>query len=149
MTLNILIVEDEAILAVELECIIRELGHNVVGIATSSSDAITLANRKQPDLALVDVNLKDGPTGPDAARKLAEEGQVAVLFTTSNPDRIPSDFAKACGLVTKPYSEHGLKAAITFLSECLVEGKPKRSKPHGLVLAPHFTQRWGSQDNYA
>lgn len=149
MTLNILIVEDEAILAVELECIVRELGHNVVGIAASSPEAIALADRKQPDLALVDVNLKDGPTGPEAARKLAEEGQVAVLFTTSNPDRIPSDFAKACGLVTKPYSEHGLKAAITFLSECLIEGRAKRSKPHGLVLAPHFNQRFGALDNHA
>lgn len=142
MSLKILIVEDEPILAVELESIIKEMGHAVVGVAASSRAAMELAERADPDIALVDVHLTDGATGPDAARRIAECSRATVLFTTSNPERVPADFASACGVLTKPYSDHGIKSAIRYITECVATGRASRPKPHALFLAPSYRELW-------
>ena len=71
--LKILIVEDEVILAVELECVLEEMGHRVVGHAVGSRDAVELVARETPDLALIDLQLLDGPTGADTARIMARD----------------------------------------------------------------------------
>ncbi|MFN0218269.1 MAG: response regulator [Hyphomicrobium sp.] len=142
MALKILIVEDEPILAIELECIVKEMGHEVVGVARSSHGAVALAQTGEPDLALVDVHLTDGPTGPEAARQIAGDRGATVLFTTSNPERVPADFANACGVLTKPYSDQGIKSAINFISECMANGAASRPAPHMLKLAPNYRERW-------
>ena len=139
---KILIVEDEPILATELESIILEMGHDVVGVAASSQAALQLAATSQPDIALVDIHLSNGPTGASAAREIAEVGNATVLFTTSNPERLPPDFASACGVLTKPYSDTSLKSAITFITDCIASGKATGPKPHMLKLAPNFRERW-------
>ncbi|MGQ0456789.1 MAG: response regulator [Hyphomicrobium sp.] len=144
MTVKILIVEDEPILAIELESIVKEMGHDVVGVAASSRAALRIAADTQPDIALVDVHLTDGATGPDAARRLAEDGKATVLFTTSNPERVPADFANACGVLTKPYSDQSIRSAIAYITECKTEGRASRPKPHMLKLAPSYRERWRS-----
>jgi CheY-like chemotaxis protein len=100
--LKILITEDEPILADELETLVKELGHQVVGVASSLPGALRLAQQSSCDLALVDIHLSDGATGTTVARKLAEDSHAAVIFTTSNPGQVPDDFAAACGVLTKP-----------------------------------------------
>ena len=142
--LKILIVEDEVILAVELEHVLHELGHRVVGHAVASSDAVELAARETPDLALVDVHLFDGPTGPDAARVMARDFKTTVLFMTANPTRIPEDFALACGVVTKPYTPQALRSVVGFLDECLKGGRAPRKTPAALTLAPDYRQLWSA-----
>jgi CheY-like chemotaxis protein len=86
-SLRILIVEDEILIALELESLLQDAGHDVVAIAASSQDAIALGQRMRPDLAFVDIHLTDGPTGAEAARRLREQG-AAVLFMTANAKRI-------------------------------------------------------------
>ena len=103
-SLRILIVEDEILIALELESLLQDLGHDVVGIAASSEDAISLGEDLKPELAFVDIHLADGPTGVDVARELASEHQVTVLFMTANAKRIPEDFAGARGVIAKPYT---------------------------------------------
>ena len=71
--IQVLIVEDEVLLAVELEHVLEDAGHHVVGHAMEAAEAISLAGQHRPDLALVDVHLQDGPTGVDAARALTTE----------------------------------------------------------------------------
>ena len=71
MTLRVLIVEDEALVAAELEWLVIDAGHEAVGTAVAGDDACDLAEALRPDLALVDVNLVDGPTGVPAARRMA------------------------------------------------------------------------------
>ncbi len=113
--LRILIVEDEILIALELESLLQDLGHEVVGIAASSNEALALGQDLTPDLAFVDIHLADGPTGVDVARHLAAEHQVTVLFMTANAKRIPEDFAGAWGVIAKPYTERGVREALAYV----------------------------------
>ena len=140
--MEVLIVEDEVLLAVELEHLVEEAGHHVVGHAMESGEAVALASRHRPDLALVDVHLQDGPSGVDAARTLTADCGAVVLFMTANKQRLPDDFAGACGVISKPYSEHGVRRALEFVSGCLSKGCADRSPPPGLDLSPAFAERW-------
>lgn len=102
MTLRVLIVEDEALVAAELECLVDDAGHVTVGHAVTGEEAMALAAEFRPDLALVDVNLLDGPTGIAVARRLLEDG-VRVVFMTANPRQVPDEFAGALDVLAKPY----------------------------------------------
>ncbi|MBS0232706.1 MAG: response regulator [Proteobacteria bacterium] len=140
--MNVLITEDEPILADELETIVRDLGHQVVGIASSSRRALKLAEDLSCDLALVDVHLRDGVTGPTVARHLSEDCHATVIFTTSNPNRVPDDFSAACGVLIKPFSEEAAKSAISFVADCIAMGSAARPKPRALQLSPAYAARW-------
>ncbi len=140
--MNVLITEDEPILADELEAIVRDLGHEVVGIASSSRRALKLAEDSTCDLALVDVHLRDGVTGPAVARHLSEDCHATVLFTTSNPSRLPDDFSAACGVLIKPFSEQAARSAISFVADCIATGLAARPKPRALQLSPAYAARW-------
>ena len=140
--MKILITEDEPIVADELEAIVTDLGHQVVGIAGSSRRALILAQMTSCDLALVDVHLSDGITGPAVARHLCEDAHATVIFTTSNPQQIPQDFSSACGIIIKPYSERSVKSAITFVVDCMQMGSSQRPKPRALELSPAYAARW-------
>ena len=113
--LRILIVEDEILIALELESLLQDLGHDVVGMAASSGEARSLGQELKPDLAFVDIHLADGPTGVDVARHLAAQHQVTVLFMTANTKRIPEDFAGAWGVIAKPYTERGVREALGYV----------------------------------
>jgi CheY-like chemotaxis protein len=139
--LRVLVVEDEVLVAAELSILVEEAGHVVVGEAIDSVEALAIATEFEPELALVDVHLQDGPTGVSLARRLAETG-VMVLFMTANQKRLPEDFAGAAGLVAKPYTNHGVQEAVTWLAGCLRAGRCDRPPPHSLTVAPGFMQRW-------
>ncbi len=130
--LRILIVEDEFLIALELESLLQEIGHDVVGIAASSTEAIDLAREASPDLAFVDVHLSDGLTGIDAARVLSEQ-QVTVLFMTANAKRIPEDFAGARGVIAKPYTERGVREALAYV---LAGQEHDEKEPHRMTFIP-------------
>lgn len=114
--LRILIVEDELLIALELECLLQDAGHDVVGIAACSAEALDLSAKLAPDLAFVDIHLADGPTGVDVSRHLANEHDVTVLFMTANAKRIPEDFAGARGVIAKPYTDRGVKEALAYVT---------------------------------
>ena len=141
--LEVLIVEDEVLLATELEFLLEEVGCRPVGLAMSSDEAVSMASDLRPDLALVDVHLRDGPTGVEVARAIANDCGGVALFMTANVKRLPADFAGACGVIGKPYSEHGVKSALNYLTICLREGQAPGPPPIGLELAPAYAERWG------
>ncbi|ADG12292.1 response regulator [Caulobacter segnis] len=147
--LEVLIVEDEMLLAIELEHLIEEVGCHPLGCAMSSEEAVTLAQQLHPDLALVDVHLSDGPTGVDVARKISQDCGGVALFMTANVKRLPEDFAGACGVIGKPYSEHGVKTALSYLNHCLREGHAPGPAPVGLTLAPAYVTLWGLDQTLA
>lgn len=143
MSLRILIVEDEALLALQVECLILDGGHEPVGHAMDAEEAINLARATAPDLALVDVNLRDGPTGALIMRALTGELGVAGLFLTANLRLLPADFAGALGALPKPFSEVAFGQALRYLAHRLrheagdaadagAAGRP----PASLALAP-------------
>lgn len=141
--LRVLIVEDEVLLANELEYVVETSGAKPVGHAMTSPEAIEMARQTRPDLALVDVHLADGPTGVVAAREMTDHCGAIVLFITANLRRLPDDFAGACGVMTKPYSEHQIRQAITFIHDCVRNGVCKGAAPNGLMLSPAYRKRWG------
>ena len=88
--LKVLVVEDEALIALELECLLDDLGHVTVGVAGNATEAIAMGRSTAPDVALVDIHLVDGPTGIDVARALSADRRTTVVFMTANAKRIPS-----------------------------------------------------------
>ncbi len=128
-----MIVEDEALLALELEFEVEAAGHVVVGTAASRKAAFDILEQSKPDFAFVDVHLSDGPTGIDIGRRLAEK-DVPFVFVTGNIKRIPEDFVGAIGAIEKPYTMSGLQNALTYISAA-VAGGDTFTPPPGLILA--------------
>lgn len=140
--LKVLIVEDEALLAMELESLVEEAGHSVVGWATSSDEARKAVDTTDADIAFVDIHLTDGPTGVDVARYIGEKKRSMVVFMTANPKRIPDHFAGAVGVIAKPYTMNGLLLALRYLQEGVRRPPPKSARPAGFTLSPAFEAVW-------
>lgn len=109
--MKILIVEDEIFSALHLESALEDMGCTVVGIAPDAPSALDMAEAK-PDLAVVDLNLRDGFTGPSLARELANRFGTKVFFLTGNPGQAGEPFEGMIGVVSKPWSERDLRDII-------------------------------------
>lgn len=126
--LRVLIVEDEALVAAELEWLVVDAGHEPVGSAVAGDEAAALAAEVAPDLALVDVNLVDGPTGVQAARQLITAG-VHVIFMTANPKQVPADFKGALGILAKPYTPAAVIQALAYALACISPHRGPVARP--------------------
>ncbi len=118
MSQRILIVEDEALIALDLSFCLEALGHVVTGQAADSAEALSLAEEGL-DLALVDLNLRDGPTGPALGERLAREFGATVIYLTANPRQVGAGGHRLgdggpVGILPKPYTEKALAAAVRF-----------------------------------
>ncbi len=107
MTKTALIVEDEIFVALDLERILMDAGYGVAGIAADSVSAIAAA--PGCNFAFVDINLRDGPTGPEIARRMARDYGVKVVFVTANPAQIGD--AECLGYIRKPFNDAAILAA--------------------------------------
>jgi CheY-like chemotaxis protein len=111
---RILIVEDEALVAAELEFTLEEAGFEVAGWATDSAEALALAESARPDLALVDIQLRGGDDGVALAQRLSALG-LGIVFLSAQAD--PATVARAGAVphrayVRKPYRQEELFAAL-------------------------------------
>ena len=140
--LKVLIVEDEALLAMELESLVEEAGHSVVGWATSSSEAKSMVESTDADIAFVDIHLTDGPTGVEVAEYIGQKKSSVGGFMTANPKRIPDHFAGAIGVIAKPYTMNGLTSALRYLQEGVRRPPPVSTRPAGFTLSPAFEAVW-------
>lgn len=111
--MRFLIVEDEMLVALEIQHTLEDLGHTVIGIAADSRTAERLA--EGVDVALVDLNLRDGRTGPTVGAELAKAG-VSVLFITANPGQLGEGVPGALGVLPKPVEDHEIHQAIHFVA---------------------------------
>ena len=105
--LRVLLVEDEALIAFNLELLVEELGFTVAGMAPDARRARELAEACPPDLAIVDVNLLDGRTGLDVAAHLASAFGTVVVIATGNADGIEPG-GSIFAVVRKPYTDDAL-----------------------------------------
>lgn len=119
---KILIIEDEVLLAMDLEMIAEEVGLEVVGQAGRKRDAIRAIEEKQPDLCIVDLHLLDGPTGIDVARYAMQNSDALVVFVTANRAALPEDLAGAYGVIAKPYTVSGMHDALAHLLDVINRG---------------------------
>jgi CheY-like chemotaxis protein len=113
MSKTALIVEDEIFVALDLERILEDAGYTVKAIAADRAGAMEAAGGC--GFAFVDVNLRDGSTGPAIARAMATEHGVRVVFVTANPAQIDEP-SPALGYVRKPFSEASILAAAALAS---------------------------------
>lgn len=126
--MRILIVEDEILVALELEETLNDLGHTVVGIAPDRRSFEAFAS-EEIDLALVDLNLRDGETGVHIGRALADR-RAAVVFVTANPGLLREGVAGTIGILPKPAT----RKAVADVVEFAARRSPAHSPPCELLL---------------
>lgn len=132
MPARILIVEDEALVAMELRFVLEDLGHEVAGQAADTATALTVVGDRPIDLALVDIHLSDGPTGVGLGRRLAAQG-VTVVFLTANPGMVRDGVDGALGVLSKPTDERAVGSTVAY-ALAHREGEPVQYAPPELKL---------------
>lgn len=111
---TVLIIEDEPIIAMDLESIVRDLGHDVTAIAVTRDEAVEAARDTRPGLVLADIQLADNSSGIDAVRDILGETDVPVIFITAFPERLlTGDRPEPTYLITKPFQRDTVRAAIS------------------------------------
>ena len=118
--LRVLVVEDEAVISIELEDMLEGLGCTVVGVAHTAAEAVRLAERERPDLITMDVSLPGQGDGVSAATEIFERHGLRSLFITAYTDAETVARARpACplGWLRKPVTVRGLAAAIEDLPD--------------------------------
>ena len=115
ITGKIMVIEDEAIIALDLQTIIAEMGHGITGVAATHKDAVRLAKLERPDLILSDIQLADGSSGIDAVNEILKAAvDTPVIFITAFPERLlTGDRPEPAFVITKPYSEEQIRSAIS------------------------------------
>lgn len=112
---RVMIIEDEAIISMDIAAIVREMGHEVTGIAATRTEAVELAKRHRPDLILADIQLADRSSGVDAVNDILKmTDDVPVIFITAFPERLlTGQRPEPAFLITKPYSEEQVRSAVS------------------------------------
>ncbi|MEG3088596.1 response regulator [Sphingomonas sp. PB4P5] len=111
---RVLIIEDEPIIAMDIETIVRDLGHDVTGVAVTRDEAVALAMEDRPGLVLADIQLADDSSGIDAVKDILAEFNVPVIFITAFPERLlTGERPEPTFLITKPFQRSTVKAAIS------------------------------------
>lgn len=112
---KVLVIEDETFIAMDLASIVSDMGHRIIGVATTPQAAVELAEREQPDLILADIRLDWDTSGVDAVREiLGRFDAVPVIFVTAYPDlllagRVPEPVF----VIRKPYMEDQVQSAVS------------------------------------
>lgn len=111
---NVLIIEDEPIIAADIEGLVEDLGHTVDTIVATRTEAVKAAAAKKPGIILADVQLADGSSGIDAVADILAEHDIPVIFITAFPERLlTGDKPEPAYLISKPFRPENVKAAIS------------------------------------
>ena len=111
---DVMIIEDEPIIAMDLEALLESLGHKVTGVARTEKEAIHLAATKRPGLVLADIQLADGSSGVNAVRNILQNITVPVIFITAFPERLlTGENPEPTFLITKPFMPEMVKAVVS------------------------------------
>jgi CheY-like chemotaxis protein len=112
---SVMIIEDEAIIAMDIEAIVGDMGHRITGIARTRDEAIALARADKPDLILADIQLAENSSGIDAVNDILQEmGSRPVIFITAFPERLlTGDKPEPAFLISKPYSVDQVMSSVS------------------------------------
>ena len=124
---RVLIIEDEAVIAMDIEAIVTDMGHTVTGIAATRAQALAMAAADAPGLVLADIQLRDGSSGIDAVREIHARHAVPAIFITGHPDLLSTgERAEPTFVIAKPFEVASVQAAI---AQALFFGGA--ASPHG------------------
>ena len=111
---DVLVIEDEPMIAMDLESIVEGLGHKVMAVARTHAEALKAIAHEKPGLVLADIQLADGSSGLDAVNEMLGSFQVPVIFITAYPDRLlTGERPEPAFLITKPYQPDTVKAIVS------------------------------------
>jgi DNA-directed RNA polymerase specialized sigma24 family protein/CheY-like chemotaxis protein len=123
---DVLIIEDETFIAMDIEALVESLGHRVIGVARTHSEAVALAHQKRPGLILADIQLADGSSGLDAVNELLATFEVPVIFITAYPERfLTGQRPEPAFLIAKPFQ---LAVVSAVASQALFFGRKARPR---------------------
>ena len=123
---DVLIIEDETFIAMDLETLVEGLGHHVLGVARTHSEAVAIARKKKPGLILADIQLADGSSGLDAVNELLKTFEVPVIFITAYPERfLTGERPEPAFLIAKPFQPAMVSA---IASQALFFARNARSR---------------------
>ena len=111
---DVLIIEDEPLIAMDIESLVQSLGHRVNGVARTHAEAIQAVDKQRPGLVLADIQLADGSSGLDAVNEMLASFSVPVVFITAYPERLlTGERPEPAFLITKPFQPETVKAVIS------------------------------------
>lgn len=111
---DVLIIEDETFIALDLEALVEGLGHKVLGVARTHSEAVALAKMKRPGVILADIQLADGSSGLDAVNEMLRSFEVPVIFITAYPERfLTGERPEPAFLIAKPFQPATVSAVLS------------------------------------
>lgn len=124
---DVLIIEDEPLIGMDLETLVENLGHNVVGIARTHTEAVALAKSNPPGLILADMRLADGSSGLDAVNEMLQTFEVPVIFITAYPEQLlTGERPEPAFLIAKPFRPATVSAVISQALFFEKNATPKR-----------------------
>jgi CheY-like chemotaxis protein len=110
---RVLIIEDEPIIALDLENLVTELGHKVVAVASTKDDAVAKAKSERPGLVLADINLGEGGSGIDAVSEILASFDIPVIFITAYPEKLlTGERPEPTYLIAKPFLPETVQATV-------------------------------------
>ena len=114
MATEVLIIEDEPLIAMDIETLVRSLGHDVTEVARTHDEAVQAAARRRPGLVVADIQLADGSSGLEAVNDILKSFAVPVIFITAYPERLlTGERPEPAFLITKPFQPDTVKAVIS------------------------------------
>ncbi len=130
---DVLIIEDEPLIAMDLKQIVQSLGHRVTSIAQTRNDALNAAAMKAPGLVIADIRLADGSSGIEAVNEILTSFSVPVVFVTAYPETLTTGRRpEPTFLIPKPFREEAVKAIVSQVLFFDQRAKPRPS-PHSAV----------------
>lgn len=111
--LDVLVIEDESIIAKDIELIVSDLGHRVIGPARTHEEALSLALKARPAVVVADVKLADGSSGIVAVDEMLKSIDAAVIFVTAAPQWLQTGELEPVLVIPKPYLVEEIKAAVS------------------------------------
>jgi CheY-like chemotaxis protein len=127
MATDVVIVEDEPLIALDLEQLVTELGHRVVKIARTATHAVEAVKTLKPGLVLADIHLADGSSGLDAVNEILRSVSLPVIFVTAFPQRLLTGTRpEPTFLITKPFRPQNVKAVISQALFFDIRGRPEQ-----------------------
>lgn len=139
---DVLIIEDEPLISMDLEALVKDLGHRVSGVARTHREALAEVRKQKPGLVLADIHLADGSSGLDAVNEILLGFNVPVIFITAFPERLlTGERPEPTFLITKPFEPNTVRALV---SQALFFGTSARvpdtgvGNPHGEGAGVHL-----------
>ncbi|MCE4224853.1 response regulator [Methylobacterium sp. C25] len=140
--LRVLLVEDEALILMQLEMLLEDAGHLIVGTAVRAEEGVALLRETRPDLVFVDLRLADGSSGVAVAQAALGIGGITCVFITANSRQLTGDLEGAAAVIAKPFSGSALEDTLAFLEQALRRPPPDMAVPHGMRIAPIARANW-------